>query len=445
MSRLQLVGVIFFVVSGGAYGLESLVGALNPGWAILLLLATPVLWALPVALMVAELASALPEEGGYYVWVRKAMGDFWGFQEGWWTICYTAVDMAIYPVLFADYLGYFIPSLALSNHAGWSVIATRWLVALAAIATACALNWRGVRPVGDSAVVTLLFVLAPFAALTAAGLHHHGALGAALTAVRLGLHKPPGGALLAVGMSTALWNYCGWDNVSTFAEEVRQAPRNYPPALAAAMAIIVLAYVAPVLAGVARSSSPALWNESTGWPAIARAIGGPTLGLLVAAMALVSAWSMFNNQLLYASRLPYAMARDGWLPAVLTRLSPRTGMPGVALIAVCLVSTLFAVFSFTQLVVIDILMYSAGLLLEFVALIVLRARQPHLKRPYRVPGGKLGLLLVTVCPMSFAAVVLVSSVTGGRSDHWQLGLAVFFVLTGMVVYWSRRGQARQIS
>jgi len=395
--------------------------------------------------MVAELASALPEEGGYYVWVRKAMGDFWGFQEGWWTICYTAVDMAIYPVLFADYLGYFIPSLALSNHAGWSVIATRWLVALAAIATACALNWRGVRPVGDSAVVTLLFVLAPFAALTAAGLHHHGALGAALTAVRLGLHKPPGGALLAVGMSTALWNYCGWDNVSTFAEEVRQAPRNYPPALAAAMAIIVLAYVAPVLAGVARSSSPALWNESTGWPAIARAIGGPTLGLLVAAMALVSAWSMFNNQLLYASRLPYAMARDGWLPAVLTRLSPRTGMPGVALIAVCLVSTLFAVFSFTQLVVIDILMYSAGLLLEFVALIVLRARQPHLKRPYRVPGGKLGLLLVTVCPMSFAAVVLVSSVTGGRSDHWQLGLAVFFVLTGMVVYWSRRGQARQIS
>lgn len=438
LNRLHLVGVIFFVVSGGAYGLESLVGALNPGWAVLLLIATPVLWALPVALMVAELASALPEEGGYYVWVRKAMGDFWGFQEGWWTICYTAVDMAIYPVLFVDYLGYFVPSLSLFPHAGWPALAARWMIALAVIATACTVNWRGARPVGDGAVLTLLLVLGPFALLAAAGLHHHGAMGAALSAVRLGLHKPQEGTLLAVGMSTALWNYCGWDNVSTFAEEVRQAPRNYPPALAIAMAVIVLAYLAPVLAGIAHSSSPALWNESTGWPAIARAIGGPSLGVLVAAMALVSAWSMFNSQLLYASRLPYAMARDGWLPAILTRLSSRTGMPSVALIAVCLVASLFAALSFTQLVVIDILMYSAGLLLEFLALIVLRARQPQLKRPFRVPGGHLGLLLVTLCPMSFAGVVVFSSITGGPSGFWQLGLAAFFVLSGMLVYASRQ-------
>ena len=436
LGRLHLIGVIFFVVSGGAYGLESLVGALNPGWALLLLIATPILWALPVALMVAELSSALPEEGGYYVWVSKAMGNFWGFQEGWWTICYTAVDMAIYPVLFVDYLGYFVPSLSL--HAGWPALAARWTIALAVIATACVLNWRGARPVGDSAVLTLLLVLGPFALLTAAGFHHHGALGAALTAVRLGLHDMPQGAVLAVGMSIALWNYSGWDNVSTFAEEVRQAPHNYPPALAIAMVVIVLAYVAPVLAGVACGSGRSLWNESAGWPSIARAVGGPALGALIAAVALVSAWSMFNSQLLYASRLPYAMARDGWLPAILACRSSRTGMPTVALIATCVVSGLFAILPFTQLVVIDVLMYSAGLLLEFLALIVLRASQPQLKRPFKVPGGRLGLLLVTVCPMSFASVVVFSAVTGGPSALWQLGLAALFVLAGMWVYFSRR-------
>src|SRR4051794_18465569 len=90
-----LVCVTFFTVSGGAYGLEPLVAAVGPRWAVVLILVTPLLWALPVALMVAELSSAMPEEGGYYVWVREGLGEFWGVQEGWWTLCYTAVDLAI--------------------------------------------------------------------------------------------------------------------------------------------------------------------------------------------------------------------------------------------------------------------------------------------------------------------------------------------------------------
>ena len=120
ISFLHLVAIVYFTVSGGAFGLEELVSSTGPGLALLLLILTPFLWGLPVALMVAEMGAMLPIQGGYYRWVHFAMGRFWGFQEGWWTWLYTFVDMALYPVLFADYARYFFPELT-----GWQ----HWLLA----------------------------------------------------------------------------------------------------------------------------------------------------------------------------------------------------------------------------------------------------------------------------------------------------------------------------
>src|SRR6185436_1385404 len=94
-----LVMTFFLDVSGGPFGLESLMQS-GPGMAILLILITPFIWAAPAALMTAELASAIPTEGGYYVWVKRCMGPFWSFVCGWWTWVYSWVDVAIYPVLF---------------------------------------------------------------------------------------------------------------------------------------------------------------------------------------------------------------------------------------------------------------------------------------------------------------------------------------------------------
>ena len=83
--------------------------------AILILLVLPFIWSLPTALMVGELASAMPVDGGFYVWVRRAMGPFWGYQEGWLSLAASIFDMAIYPAIFVSYLGKFDPSLT----AGW--------------------------------------------------------------------------------------------------------------------------------------------------------------------------------------------------------------------------------------------------------------------------------------------------------------------------------------
>lgn len=76
MSTLGLAAATFFIVSGGPYGLEEIAQGYGYGGALLLLAAVPLVWSLPVALLVGELSAALPATGGYYAWVRRALGPF---------------------------------------------------------------------------------------------------------------------------------------------------------------------------------------------------------------------------------------------------------------------------------------------------------------------------------------------------------------------------------
>lgn len=443
LNQLALLCVIFFTVSGGAFGLEPLVAAVGPGWAVVLVILTPLFWGLPIALMAAELSSALPEEGGYYVWVREGLGDFWGVQMGWWTVCYTAVDMAIYRVLFVDYLAFFAPSLELNGDgsASGSVFVMRWLIAAGLIGAALALNWRGAYAVGRHATFNICLVLMSFAWFVVLGLGREGAVARALAATRDGLAGGFDARALASGLAIVLWNYCGWDNVSTFAGEVHDARRAYPRALALALPLIATTYLLPILAGLATTTDPTTWSESKGWPALAQMIGGPWLGRIVAAAALVSAWSQFNSQVLYASRLPYAMACDGWLPAVLTRTSGWTGVPTVALAATCLISALCAALPFSELVILDMLLYAAGLALEFAALIAMRVRRPELPRPFRMPGGWPGLIAATGAPMAFAAVVTSATFRDEEGVRLQLLIAGLIISSGLILYHLRRSRA----
>ena len=129
LTLLPLVMATFFMVSGGPFGIEDILG--GAGFrrpAILVLL--PVIWSLPTALMIGELASAVPADGGFYVWVRRALGPFWGFQEGWLSLSASIFDMAIYPALFVAYLGKLDPTLTTGGRAGL------WAVAIIALCTA---------------------------------------------------------------------------------------------------------------------------------------------------------------------------------------------------------------------------------------------------------------------------------------------------------------------
>src|SRR5262245_41265492 len=277
---VRLACVMFCSACGGAFGLETLVGAVGPGWAVVLILVTPLLWSLPMALMVAELSSMMPEEGGFYVWVRDALGPFWGLQEAWWTLGYSVLLMAIFPVMFVNYLAHFVPVLAARADGPlvWTTLVLRWAVAVVVIGSAFLANRRGARSVGTYSQLSVTLILGAFAALAWAGLARSGAFASALSAIRGGLAGSEGGAVL-LGLSIVIFNYSGWDGVSTVAGEVEDPERSYPHALTAALGATVLAYLLPVLAGIAATTDPAVWSAEAGWPTIGRLVAGDWLGV----------------------------------------------------------------------------------------------------------------------------------------------------------------------
>src|SRR6202789_641684 len=164
MRLLPLIAVTYFMVSGGPYGIEDIVGGAGYLWAIAILLVLPFFWSLPTTLMIGELASAIPAEGGFYIWVRRAMGPFWGYQEGWLSLSASIFDMALYPAVFVLYLGKLNPALT----AGWDA----YLWSLAVVVLCCAWNLRGAPAVGEDSVGLFVLLLAPFVVFVILGWWH---------------------------------------------------------------------------------------------------------------------------------------------------------------------------------------------------------------------------------------------------------------------------------
>jgi amino acid transporter len=423
VTMLALTWLIFFTTCGGAYGLEPLIGAIGPAWAIALILVTPLVWSLPTALMAAELTTLMPEEGGYYVWIRETFGPFWAIQQSCWTITCAVVWMAIYPVLFVTYLTFFIPALSASAF-------LRWLLAVLVIVLGMVLNFQGAREVGRSAEISAYLVLGVFVLLLLIWHARGSAPSSILEVLRSDLASSHKGVLL-LGLSIIVFDCSGWENASTYAGEVDQPQRNYPR-------VLVLCYLFPVMAGVTVTTSPAIWSSDAGWPVLAQLIGGRWLGSLVAFAGLVSMWGLFNAQLLYISRLPYVLARDGWLPRFLARVSPGTGVPRMAILCFGIITAIFAALSFGSLAIIQCLLYAAALTLEFLVLLVLRIRRPDAHRSFRVPGGWLGLTYVCVSPFAFAALLLFATLRDWRSYPVQLFVIAAVAAFGVALYFLRR-------
>ena len=421
LTRLSLVFILYFSTSGGAYTTESLVREVGPGLALLIMVLVPLVYSLPEILIVGELASMLPEEGGYYRWVQRAFGPFWAFQNGWLTWMYSLVDMAIYPKFFVTYLAYFWPGLPAGGV---------WAVGLVVIWGATALNLSGAARVGRSSVIAGAFIVAGFVVFSVAALAH-----ATHVPWRPFAAPGQGGAGgLAVGLSIALWNYIGWDNASTVQGEVRDASRSYPRALSFALPLVIAGYLVPLVAALA-ATDWTTWAEG-GWPAIARASTGrlgPLLGAWIALGGMVSAVALFNALLLAYSRIPFVMATDGLLPAPLGRTDAR-GTPRNAVLFAAVCYSLFMLIPFSGLVVADVLLYSLALMLELGALIQLRRREPALRGAFRIPVGTGGVIALAVLPLAVLLLVVGLSVIDGEYGLPALAGAAIAIAAGPVCY-----------
>jgi amino acid transporter len=388
------------MVSGGTYGTEEIIHGAGYGHGILILLFLPVLWCLPTAFMIGELSSALPAEGGYYAWVRRGMGNFWGFQEAWLSLAASIFDMAIYPTLFVFYLKQMSPWFGAGHHGIYA--------GLFVVSTCAALNLAGIRVVGMTSLWLFFLLSAPFALVVVLAPFKVGTLADAHTA------PAATGLSLIGGVLVAMWNYMGWDNASTIAQEVERPQRTYPMAMIAAVILVALTYVLPFAAVYLTGTPSSLFGEDGSWATVAGAVGGRIAGIewlrfLIVLGGMMSGFGMFNALVMSYSRLPLVMAWDGMLPKVFGKTSKRTNAPWVAIIACAACWALCLGLGFRRLVTLDIMLYGASLMLEFVTLVVLRIKEPGLKREFRVPGGLTGAILAGVFPLLLLLLAVVES------------------------------------
>lgn len=418
LTLIPLAAATYFMVSGGPYGLEELVRDCGYGTGLLILLLIPLVWSLPTGLMVGELSAAIPDEGGFYVWVRRALGPFWGFQEAWLSLVASVFDMAAYPALFVLYLGR-LWAPATQGYNGMLIGAV--------VVAACVLwNLAGARAVGSGSVLLGILLLSPFLLIVIYALARHPALGGAPVSAAGGAQ----GGLLA-GIMVAMWNYMGWDNASTVAAEVENPQRTYPRVMMVALAATVLSYALPVAAVWRTHVPPASWATGS-WADIASLLAGPWLGIALVVAAMISSLGVFNSLTLSYSRLPLAMAEDGCAPRVLLRRL-RNGSPWVSILMCGLAWTAALGLSFDRLLMLDILLYGASLLLEFIALVVLRVKEPGLTRPFRVPGGVGTAVLMGVGPTALLILALVRNRNEQMGRINALTFGLILMGAGMVV------------
>ena len=239
---------------------------------------------------------------------------------------------------------------------------------------------------------------------------------------------------LVGGLLIAMWNYMGWDNASTIATEVEKPQRTYPRAMLAAVAIVALSYVVPV-AAVWMTRLPAGAWETGSWADIAGMLGGPLLRIGLVLGGMMSAFGMFNALVMSYSRLPLAMAQDGMLPRAFGKLHSKTRAPWVAILACAFGWAMCLGLGFERLVTIDILIYGTSLTLEFVALAILRIREPNLARPFRVPGGMFGALAVGVAPVLMLGFAILRSQREQVVGMSSFAFGLILIGAGVVAYW----------
>jgi amino acid transporter len=417
---LQLVAVIFFTVSGGPYGLEPLLSYAGEHGALLLLMLTPMVWDVPAIFTVLELNSMMPIEGGYYRWVKYALGTRWGFYEGWWTWLYTFVDLAIYPVMIVTYASFFIPE----------IIDYKRPVCLIIIWTSAGLNILGIKPVGSFSFILSIIVLIPLVLLIGVFFYHHtGHLSIPSPSLK-GIGFPS----LGMALYIVMWNCLGWDNVTTYAEEVDKPVRSYIVSVFTAFALVLIVYFFTILVAQQSHINPGLLRDKL-FPVLGTLVGGRWLGVIIAAGAMASYLGIYAAVLLSVSRVPKVMSDDKLLPSWLNKVHPKFNTPYVSIIICSVVVSLMVLWSFEELLIIDVIVYGAGLFLEYIALIRLRYKEPDTHRPFKIPLNIVGLCLMTLLPVAVYVVALSGALLSDEGGVKPAIFAFCALLTAEIAWW----------
>jgi len=416
---LRLLGVGFgiAVTVGGTVGTGILrtpgmvAGHLGDPWLIAAAWLLGGGYALLGTLSVVELGTALPAAGGFYVYARRAFGGGLGFVVAWGDWLMQCASLAYVTVSVADFAVTLAPTLAPAAK----------LLAMAPLALFALIQWLGLRESSWTQQATSLvkgLALLAFVAVCFA----HGPAGQAPAAPTAGA---PGTGLAVftlvgavIALQSVIVTYDGWYMAIYFTEEDRDPGRNLPRSALGGVLATIIIYLLVNLSLLRVLSVPELAASSLPAADAAQAIFRGAGGSIVTALALVSLLGLVNAVLMSATRVAYAVARDGGF-GPLARVSP-SGTPVPALLLTTGASMLLALsFTFEQMIAISaalvVFVYVSG----FLSLFVLRRREPDLPRPFRVPGYPWTPLVALVGSLAFLAGNVLSD---PRGSAWAAGL-----------------------
>lgn len=394
-------------------------------------------YALFGAVSVAELGTMIPRSGGFYVFARRALGEYPGFVVGWSDWLSTCGTVAAVALVVGEYAGLLVPALA-----------GRGMEVASGVTVAFALlQWRGVRWGSWSQELTSLLKTLAFAALIAA-CFVYGGRGAAAVEVQpaQALTVPAGlGLLTAVvlALQGIIYTYDGWYSTVYFGEEVRDTARNVPRAMVGSVLLVIVVYLLFNAALLYVLPLEQLAGQKLAAGAAAEAIFGPRGATVIGVVAIVSLLASVNGNTMTAPRVVYAMSRDRLFWRAASRVN-RGGTPTVSLALSTLAAVLLIVYSgtFAKLLAGLAFFFVTNLMLIFLSIFVLRRREPETARPYRAWGYPVTTALALAVSVAFLAGAVWSDT---ENSLYALGLLALSLPVYLAVRLARgRGDGGEV-
>jgi len=351
-------------------------GHLPVAWLFLSVWAAGGLYALLGALQLAELGTMIPRSGGQYVFSRYALGEYPGFIVGWSDWISSCGTTAAVSLVIGEFSGALFPVLSERTSA----------VAAAVVILFAAVQWRGIRRGSLVQNVTSALKALAFAALVVAAF----VLGGQASTPEAAIPLPEGMALagaFVLSLQAVIYTYDGWSGVVYFSEEVENPGRDIPRSLVGGVLAIIATYLLVNLALLHVLPVSAMAGEAFAVGAAAEAIFGESGDAVFRILTILSMLSAINAYHLMASRVLFAMSRDGLVSARAAAVNDG-GTPTVALLLSTAVAVLFIVFgrTFEKVITVLAFFFVANYTLSFISLFVLRWREPEKARPYRAWG-----------------------------------------------------------
>jgi len=420
MRIFTAVIVVFTLCCSGSFGMEDVVSSSGPGATILMILVLPLIWSLPLALVSSELTGMVPEAGGLYRWIRRALGEYWSFQGGWWWTLSLYVDSAVYVALALDYL---------QNKYGFDK-PERMLIGACIVALFTFINIRGIDLTGWALTIIEVITMVPFVIFTYLGIKNG-------TGSAIHPFVPQGesfGSAMQLGLAIMLWMYSGWESIGTLSGEIENPQRVIPRALFIGLPLVIGTYLLTVIAAIMGAGAGQWSNMWTGgggldFVEIGKILGGNTLAYLMLISAVFSNIGLYAGYLATGARPSFQMSRDRLLPKFFGATHKSWGTPWVAILIMGVVDGVLIQFNFSTLITIDVFLLMFAYVLIYIACIVLRYKDPHAARPFRVPLPNWALIAFVAFPP--VAIAVISLFING--NDWLIG-GLFGIMTGPIAY-----------